>query len=115
MVQPVRIQLSRAKGFDLQAASRALNGLEAVVCSRPGPFGNPFVQRSDGTAMSRAEATLHFRAQLEHYGWFVPTRRRRSVTIADIQRLLRGKNIACFCPVDGEPCHGDVLLEVANR
>lgn len=27
--------------------------------------------------------------------------------------LLRGKNLACWCPLDG-PCHADVLLEVAN-
>lgn len=32
------------------------------------------------------------------------------------QRLdeLRGKNLACWCPLD-EPCHADVLLEMANR
>lgn len=27
---------------------------------------------------------------------------------------LRGKDLACFCPV-GVPCHADVLLEIANR
>ncbi len=27
---------------------------------------------------------------------------------------LRGKNLACYCPL-GEPCHADVLLELANR
>jgi hypothetical protein len=26
---------------------------------------------------------------------------------------LRGYDLACWCPVDG-PCHGNVLLEVAN-
>lgn len=26
---------------------------------------------------------------------------------------LRGKSLACFCPV-GHPCHADVLLELAN-
>jgi hypothetical protein len=26
---------------------------------------------------------------------------------------LRGKNLACWCRED-EPCHGDVLLELAN-
>jgi len=28
--------------------------------------------------------------------------------------ILRGLNLACHCPV-GYPCHGDVLLEVANH
>lgn len=33
-----------------------------------------------------------------------------------IKRLpeLRGKNLACWCPLD-QPCHADVLLELANR
>lgn len=26
---------------------------------------------------------------------------------------LRGKNLACWCPV-GSPCHADVLLRIAN-
>lgn len=28
--------------------------------------------------------------------------------------LLRGKNLACWCPL-GEPCHADVLLRLANE
>jgi hypothetical protein len=28
---------------------------------------------------------------------------------------LRGKNLACFCAIDELFCHGDVLLEIANR
>ena len=27
---------------------------------------------------------------------------------------LRGKDLACWCPLD-QPCHADVLLEIANR
>ena len=27
---------------------------------------------------------------------------------------LRGKNLACWCPLD-KPCHADALLELANR
>ena len=26
---------------------------------------------------------------------------------------LRGRNLACWCPLD-QPCHADVLLELAN-
>jgi uncharacterized protein DUF4326 len=33
--------------------------------------------------------------------------------ICDVQQELRGKNLACWCPLDG-PCHADVLLAVAN-
>ena len=31
-----------------------------------------------------------------------------------IRAELRGKNLACFCPLD-QPCHADVLLELANK
>lgn len=31
----------------------------------------------------------------------------------EIVRELRGRNLACWCP-EGEPCHADVLLEIAN-
>lgn len=32
----------------------------------------------------------------------------------DLVRELRGKNLACWCPLD-QPCHADVLLALANR
>lgn len=28
---------------------------------------------------------------------------------------LRGRDLACWCPVDAKWCHADVLLELANR
>ena len=27
---------------------------------------------------------------------------------------LRGKNLACWCPI-GQPCHADVLLKIVNQ
>ena len=42
MIHPIRLQLSRKKGFDLQAISRAANGLPAVNVARPSKWGNPF-------------------------------------------------------------------------
>lgn len=35
-------------------------------------------------------------------------------TIEEIRDELRGKNLACWCPLD-QPCHADVLLELANK
>jgi hypothetical protein len=32
----------------------------------------------------------------------------------DIRATLRGKNLACWCKI-GDPCHRDVLLDIANR
>jgi hypothetical protein len=34
-IAPVRLQLSRRKGFDLQVWSREVNGLDVVNCARP--------------------------------------------------------------------------------
>jgi hypothetical protein len=31
----------------------------------------------------------------------------------DIRASLRGLDLACWCPLD-QPCHADVLLEIAN-
>lgn len=27
---------------------------------------------------------------------------------------LRGFDLACYCPLDGQPCHADVLLELVS-
>lgn len=42
MITPVRLHLSRRKGFNLQEHSRAVNGLEAKGVVRPSNLGNPF-------------------------------------------------------------------------
>lgn len=34
-------------------------------------------------------------------------------TLAEIRTALRGKDLACWCPLDG-PCHAHTLLEIAN-
>jgi hypothetical protein len=31
----------------------------------------------------------------------------------ELRAELRGKSLACWCPLD-QPCHADVLLELAN-
>jgi hypothetical protein len=42
-----------------------------------------------------------------------PNRRRVYTTVEDVRRELAGKDLACWCPLD-QPCHADVLLEIAN-
>lgn len=133
MSTPVRLQLSRRKGFNLQELSRATNGLEAVKVTRPGPFGNPFRAAPGPGGNMFAAATFrdwiieelgatHMRARnTQDFMQFV-----RNMTGGDNSHLkacserirqnvtlLRGKNLACFCPLDA-PCHADVLLEFAN-
>jgi hypothetical protein len=102
---PVRIQLSRRKGFNLQVHSRSINGLEAVNCARPGKWGNPFIEEYNGAEF----AVSTFRAMLMRETPPCGFRPR----INDMQKELKGKNLACWCAPD-EPCHADVLLELAN-
>lgn len=116
MITPLCLQLSRAKGFNLQAASLALNGLEAVSVARPSPFGNPFIVSKHGIQACCVElftgmlaigpAITHGRPPSEQI-------EARARILSGIQSL-RGKNLACWCK-PGALCHADVLLEIANR
>jgi hypothetical protein len=69
---PVRMRLSRAKGFNLQAASLALNGLPAVNVARPSKWGNPFVCHHPGSPLERPmapkTAVSAFRSLIEKEG-----------------------------------------------
>lgn len=94
--QPIRVRLSRAKGFRLQEASIATNGLPAVNVSRPSPYGN-----YDGPTRADFERGLAEMSNADRV--FYMNR------VAE----LRGKNLACWCRHD-QPCHADVLLELAN-
>lgn len=44
-------------------------------------------------------------------GYFM---RRVGVTVDSIRAELAGHDLACWCPLD-QPCHADVLIELANR
>jgi hypothetical protein len=140
MTAPRRLQLSRRKGFNLQAHSLAVNGLPAVNCARPSKYGNPFLVAHDWQASFRAVALGErgdrqgrARATVKLYALWLRARRRtvkvdrrdfwqrevltvkapKRPTRREIRRALAGKNLACWCR-PGEPCHVDVLLEIAN-
>lgn len=91
-----RVQLRRRKGW------RKPEG--AVVVSRPTKWGNPYDARRVG---GRRRAAALFRR-------YLATSIDGRALAADARRELRGKDLACWCPL-GEPCHADVLLEVANE
>lgn len=110
---PQRIQLSRKKGFRLQAASMALNGLPAVRVDRATRWGNPYrigdtVHRGPSFS-GRDERVRDAEHAVQLFRQWLFTQGRS----ADLIPLLRGKNTACWCEV-GAPCHADVLLEIAN-
>lgn len=104
---PERIQLRRAKGWRLPDG--------AVSVARPTRWGNPYVVGQHGTA---AEC-VHFYGLLI-CGYLLLS---ESPTIAEQRGIrndvldhieeLRGHDLACWCR-SGQPCHADVLLELAN-
>lgn len=88
---PERIQLSRKKGWRKPEST--------VVVSRPSRWGNPYPIDAYG----RDAAVGMFRLY--------------AIQVLGSEKIeadLAGKNLACWCPLD-QPCHADVLLEIANR
>jgi len=93
-MKPVRIQRKRTKGWRMPP--------NTVYVGRGSKWGNSFTVNDYG----RETAVFLFRNYIGHpnspHG-FKPE---------DVMEL-RGKNLACWCPLD-KPCHADVLLELAN-
>lgn len=110
-----RIQRKRTKGWRMPEG--------AVYVGRPTKFGNPYTvqpightewivcewgemiggkTRSRATALVQCLDWYHKWAQLQiaiEPKWLEP---------------LRGKDLACFCPLD-QPCHADILLALSNE
>lgn len=85
------------------------------VC-RPGIFGNPFTfKAAEDAGYTRKGAVSAFEDWLAGNPWACGTDTFEDRRQTLIRRLpeLRGKNLACWCPLDG-PCHADVLLALAN-
>ena len=113
------MQLSRRKGFSLQDASVALNGLPAYSVARPGRWGNPFsitemmARYKYSPEAAQAEAVRLFRDWVGT-GAGADLAGRPPPDEETIRSALAGKNLACWC-APGTPCHADILLELANR
>ena len=98
-MMPIRVQLRRTKGWKMPP--------NTVNVARPGKYGNPHrigFCKACGVNHTRGEAIAEFRSEIESS----PELKRK------IREHLSGKNVACWCHLN-EACHGDVLLEVANR
>jgi hypothetical protein len=134
-IQPVRLRLSRAKGFNLQEESRSANGLEAVNVARPTKWGNPYHvddtnmwwcrhpfgsrERTQG-CVDHYERAIREGFVLVPYTWLTPEERGDDYHSSGAHyvhevapKYLGGKNLACWCALDA-PCHADVLLRLAN-
>lgn len=106
---PKRIRLSRKKGWRLPK--------NAVNISRSGNWGNPFIIGKHGDRARCVDLFLKLCGGFTNLSVDEECFQRQRKFIAHALRnihRLRGKNLACWCPVDGQPCHGDVLLKMAN-
>lgn len=99
-LHPRRIQLRRLKGWRMPP--------NTVKVDRTTMWGNRWKVGTWSNTLGRpvettAEAVELYRKLLLH----------KEHHRAWVRENLRGKNLACWCALD-QPCHADVLLEVAN-
>jgi hypothetical protein len=122
---PRRIQRSRARGWKMPE--------NTVYVGRGSRWGNPWIWRPItpggawmvwNYARGRREPTGRLRteqgariATIGLYAFSVMGKRGGDPVSLDFDpreiARLRGKNLACWCRLD-QPCHADVLLELAN-
>jgi len=117
---PQRIQRRRIKGWRMPEG--------AVYVGRPTVWGNPYIiVRSNKTTWDvcgpyttyNTLATFTSRTGAEARADAVRRLRRLVAESRDpwgtdrVRAELAGRDLACWCPLD-QPCHADVLLELAN-
>jgi hypothetical protein len=115
--KPKRIQRKRTKGWRMPPG--------VVYVGRPGFWGNPYGADALSLALYRNTVqgiwnptlldglpeTTRQEVYQSHIEWRV---RSKHILRPEIQSLLRGKDLACWCR-EGAPCHADILLELANQ
>ena len=117
-MKPQRMQLSRKAGFNLQAASKALNGLPAKRITRPGKWGNPFTIEDTSRRYMLDDDAAQAKA-VELCGQWLRGTLDKTLSPGDppsraeIRAELAGHNLACWCR-PGTPCHADILITLAN-
>jgi len=120
VLAPVRFQRSRAKGYKTPE--------NTIYVGRPTKFGNPFrlskggwiecysTQRNILNPWILWSGTNGFTLTdvVELYEQWLTgvTKASYLPQVPDIS-VLKGKNLACFCPLN-KPCHADVLLRLSN-
>lgn len=104
-MKPQRIQLSRRKGWKMPP--------NTVKVDRTTKWGNPFVVGRPGGAFTRKVKDRRHAWQLYRSIVFD-----NAELVEAARQELRGKNLACWCPLpepyQPDECHASVLLEIAN-
>lgn len=107
---PIRVQLRRTKGWKMPP--------NTVKVDRSTRWGNPWsvgdygIRDADEAVRMFRSAVLGFTSNGSYCQPHAHPDSYIGRIIADV-RLLRGKNLACWCPLD-KPCHADALLAMAN-
>ena len=104
---PQRIQLRRSKGWRMPG--------NTVKIDRTTKWGNPFPVTPE---LTREQSIALYEKMMagkpaKDGPLTVAQQRETRALILDNVGELAGKNLACWCSLDG-PCHGDVLLKLAN-
>lgn len=115
-MSPIRLRRSRAKGYRIPE--------DAVNVTRPTIWGNPFTHDDPAVAVAAYRGLITSTQRLFEMGpgrlQFARNAHRNTLHpafpdyVRDHIHHLRGKNLVCWCAIDG-PCHADVLLDMANR
>lgn len=100
---PHRVQLQRTKGWRMPP--------NTVKVDRSTRYGNPFRVGDPGIADVRVSIERFERALRS--GELTRGKPDSPFVRKHLRAALRGKNLACWCPLGG-PCHADLLLEIAN-
>jgi hypothetical protein len=85
-----------------------------ILTGKPGDYGNPWTHKKSAIAEYQVETAEEAVAKFREYVLAHPELQER------IRRELRGKTLGCWCSSKRRksgvrtPCHGDVLIEVAN-
>lgn len=80
---------------------RAVNRAKDARCHRASVWANPFKPGADGR-----------RACIDRYRAYIAERLEAEPALRAELKKLRGKRLGCWCTP--EPCHGDVLAELAD-
>lgn len=104
MSAPFRFQLKRGiKGWRMPEG-----GASVARPAGPNRFGNPYLTLPKGPYTNQEAVDLFAQMLRDHPdgGGVYPS-------VAVIRARLAGRPLGCFCKLD-QPCHADVLIDVAN-
>jgi hypothetical protein len=103
---PSRIQRSRVKGWRMPE--------EAIYVGRPTKWGNPWrtAPAFESAGIRIPEITIESAVALHRQQMLARIAQWPSLK-AELIAELRGHDLCCWCRLD-QPCHADVLIELAN-